>query len=54
MESQGRIVWALKSTEEREGDTDDGFAIVTAVLMSVPDRQQGMDDINRTIQRQCA
>lgn len=35
------IGWALKSTEEREGETDDGFAIVTAVLMSVPDRQQG-------------
>lgn len=26
-----------------------GFAIVTAVLMSVPDRQQGMDDINCTM-----
>lgn len=42
------------STEKRESEsereTDDGFAIVTAVLMSVPDRQQGMDDINRTIQ----
>lgn len=40
------------STEKRESEreTDDGFAIVTAALMSVQDRQQGMDDINCTIQ----
>lgn len=32
-----------------QSETDDGFAIVTAVLMSVPDWQQGMEDIKRTI-----
>lgn len=38
------------STEKRERETNDGLAVVTAVLMSVPDQQQGMDDINCTIQ----
>lgn len=60
MESQGRVKhcclgsWLRKRERARERETDNGFAIVTAVLMSVPDRQQGMDDINCTIQNECA